>query len=195
MNTTATGFVTNNVYGAKIVHTLLTFCRARRRFPNVISDFHARLLSDNAHYVARDLQFDGHNLPDGGLPTGYPTADSNKPGITFTLFQDKTRFLTYVVAAGLPYGAGEEIFHYFFKVAWHGETPALNIIGSGENIVPTIHVKDLSNIMVSVADAKPKTRYIVAVDDSMNSMTEIITVNKLHIPVKFDILFLIHRIS
>ena len=30
--------------------------------------------------------------------------------------QDKTRFLTYVVAAGLPYGGKEDIFHYFFKV-------------------------------------------------------------------------------
>jgi len=88
---------------------------------------------------------------------------------------DKTRFLTYVVAAGLPYGAGEDIFHYFFKVAWHGEEEALKIIGTGENMVPTIHVKDLSNIVASVADARPKTRYVVAVDDSIHSMTEIIT--------------------
>ncbi|XP_063679451.1 adenylate kinase 7-like isoform X3 [Bolinopsis microptera] len=88
---------------------------------------------------------------------------------------DKTRFLTYVVAAGLPYGGKEDIFHYFFKVAWHGDTEALNIIGTGENIIPSIHVQDLSNIVTSVADAKPKTRYIVAVDDSMNSMTDIIT--------------------
>jgi len=80
-----------------------------------------------------------------------------------------------VVAAGLPYGGKEDIFHYFFKVAWHGESAALNIIGTGENIVPTIHAKDLSNIVVSVADSKPKTRYILAVDDSMNSMTDIIT--------------------
>ena len=61
-------------------------------------------------------------------------------------------------------------------MAWHGESEALNIIGTGDNIVPTIHAKDLSNIVVSVADSKPKTRYILAVDDSMNSMTDIITV-------------------
>ncbi|XP_063686077.1 uncharacterized protein LOC134819859 [Bolinopsis microptera] len=61
------------------------------------------------------------------------------------------------------------------RVAWHGDTKALNIIGTGENIIPSIHVQDLSNIVTSVADAKPKTRYIVAVDDSMNSMTDIIT--------------------
>ena len=61
-------------------------------------------------------------------------------------------------------------------MAWHGEEDALKIIGTGENMVPTIHVKDLSNIVASVADARPKTRYVVAVDDSMNSMTEIITV-------------------
>ena len=62
-------------------------------------------------------------------------------------------------------------------MAWHGDTEALNIIGTGENIIPTVHVQDLSNIVTSVADSKPKTRYIVAVDDSMNSMTDIITVS------------------
>ena len=65
---------------------------------------------------------------------------------------------------------------FIIQVAWHGEEDALKIIGTGENMVPTIHVKDLSNIVASVADARPKTRYVVAVDDSMNSMTEIITV-------------------
>lgn len=88
---------------------------------------------------------------------------------------DKNQFLTYVVAAGLPYGGKEDIFHYFLKVAWHGNAEALNIIGTGENIIPAIHVQDLSNVVTSVADSKPKTRYIVAVDDSMNSMAEIIT--------------------
>ena len=66
-------------------------------------------------------------------------------------------------------------------MAWHGDTEALNIIGTGENIIPSIHVQDLSNIVTSVADAKPKTRYIVAVDDSMNSMTDIITVSRAHL--------------
>ena len=68
-------------------------------------------------------------------------------------------------------------YNLCIQVAWHGNAEALNIIGTGENIIPAIHVQDLSNVVTSVADSKPKTRYIVAVDDSMSSMTEIITVS------------------
>lgn len=37
-------------------------------------------------------------------------------------FQDRQLFSTYVVAAGLQYGMGEQIFHYFFKVRIEGYT-------------------------------------------------------------------------
>ena len=30
--------------------------------------------------------------------------------------QNKSKLLTYVIATGLTYGAGESIFHYLFKV-------------------------------------------------------------------------------
>lgn len=32
------------------------------------------------------------------------------------LLQDKTKLRTYVVSAGMQYGMGEGIFHFFFKV-------------------------------------------------------------------------------
>ena len=31
-------------------------------------------------------------------------------------FQNKSKLVTYVVASGLTYGCGENIFHYLFKV-------------------------------------------------------------------------------
>ncbi|KAJ8045225.1 Adenylate kinase 7 [Holothuria leucospilota] len=87
---------------------------------------------------------------------------------------NKAKFATYVVAAGLTYGAGENIFHYLFKTAWHGEAPALKCFGNGMNVLPTIHIKDLAAVIQNIADSRPKTRYLVAVDDSQNTLEEMI---------------------
>ena len=92
-------------------------------------------------------------------------------GVPPFFFQDKTKLTSYVVAAGLLYGAGESLFHFLFKVsyyirrllvhycmmsslwcvcvapfqsAWHGDTPALPVFGDGTNILPTIHIHDLA---------------------------------------------------
>jgi len=87
---------------------------------------------------------------------------------------NKQKFQTYVVASGLTYGMGENIFHFLFKTAWLGEAPALQCFGTGVNIVPTIHIKDLASVIQNIMDARPKTRYLVAVDDSQNSLEEIV---------------------
>ncbi|XP_002738748.1 adenylate kinase 7-like [Saccoglossus kowalevskii] len=87
---------------------------------------------------------------------------------------DKSRFVTYVVASGLTYGAGENIFHYLTKTAWHGQAEALQCFGTGMNVVPTIHIKDLAAVLQNTIDSRPKTRYLVAVDDSQNTLEEIV---------------------
>uniref|UniRef100_A0A8C6Z562 Adenylate kinase 7 n=1 Tax=Nothoprocta perdicaria TaxID=30464 RepID=A0A8C6Z562_NOTPE len=84
------------------------------------------------------------------------------------------KFTTYVVASGLQYGAGEGILHYFFKMAWLSEAPAIPVFGNGNNFIPTIHVVDLAAILQNIADHKPKTHYIVAVDESMHTLKELI---------------------
>ena len=89
---------------------------------------------------------------------------------------NKAKFITYVVASGLIYGTGEEIFHFLFKTAWHGQAPALQCFGNGQNIVPTIHIKDLAAVIVNICDQNPKVRYLVAVDDSKNTLEEIVKV-------------------
>lgn len=58
--------------------------------------------------------------------------------------QDKSKFISYVVAAGLTYGQGEDIFHFFFKTAWYGEVPYLHVFGEGQNIIPMVHILDLT---------------------------------------------------
>lgn len=94
---------------------------------------------------------------------------------------NKSKFITYVVASGLTYGAGEEIFHFLFKTAWHGQAPALQCFGNGQNIVPTIHIKDLAAIIVNICDQNPKVRYLVAVDESKNTLEEIVKAVSLHL--------------
>uniref|UniRef100_A0A8C8RV97 Adenylate kinase 7 n=1 Tax=Pelusios castaneus TaxID=367368 RepID=A0A8C8RV97_9SAUR len=84
------------------------------------------------------------------------------------------KFSTYVVASGLQYGAEEGIFHYFFKTAWLGENPAIPVFGDGNNFLPTIHVVDLAAVLQNIADHKPRTHYIVAVDESIHALQTIV---------------------
>ncbi|XP_030626768.1 adenylate kinase 7a [Chanos chanos] len=86
----------------------------------------------------------------------------------------KSKLTTYVVATGLQYGMGEDIFHYFFKASWLGEMSTIPIFGPGTNFVPTIHVNDLAGIVQNIIDHKPKTRYFIAVDDSKNTLEDIV---------------------
>ncbi|NXR76485.1 KAD7 kinase, partial [Pycnonotus jocosus] len=87
---------------------------------------------------------------------------------------NRKKFSTYVVASGHPYGAGEEFFHYFFKMCWLGETPAIPVFGDGDNFIPTIHIHDLAVALQNVADHRPDFQYILAVDTSMHTLEELI---------------------
>ncbi|NXO19695.1 KAD7 kinase, partial [Cisticola juncidis] len=86
----------------------------------------------------------------------------------------KEKFLTYVVASGHQYGAEEDLFHYFFKMCWLGETPVIPVFGDGNNFIPTIHVHDLAAVLQNVAEHKPDLQYILAVDTSKHTLEEII---------------------
>uniref|UniRef100_A0A3B3R7T4 Adenylate kinase 7a n=1 Tax=Paramormyrops kingsleyae TaxID=1676925 RepID=A0A3B3R7T4_9TELE len=86
----------------------------------------------------------------------------------------KSRFSTYVVASGLQYGMEEDIFHYFFKMCWLGEASRIPVFGLGNNILPTIHVNDLAGVIQNVIDHKPRTHYLIAVDESKNSLEDIV---------------------
>ncbi|NWR01811.1 KAD7 kinase, partial [Paradoxornis webbianus] len=87
---------------------------------------------------------------------------------------NKGKFSTYVVASGHQYGAEEGLFHYFFKLCWLGETPAIPVFGDGDNIIPTIHIRDLAIVLQNVADHRPDFQYILAVDTSMHTLEELV---------------------
>uniref|UniRef100_A0A3Q2Q924 Adenylate kinase 7a n=1 Tax=Fundulus heteroclitus TaxID=8078 RepID=A0A3Q2Q924_FUNHE len=80
----------------------------------------------------------------------------------------------YVVGAGLQYGMGENIFHYFFKVSWLMQDSKIPIFGSGTNHIPMIHVCDLGRVIQSLIKLRPKAKYILAIDDSKNTLEEIV---------------------
>ncbi|NWQ87624.1 KAD7 kinase, partial [Burhinus bistriatus] len=87
---------------------------------------------------------------------------------------NKHKFSTYVVASGHQYGAGEGLLHYFFKIGWLSETPAIPVFGDGNNFIPTIHVLDLAAVLQNIADHRPRSHYILAVDVSMHTLQELI---------------------
>uniref|UniRef100_A0A8C8M8G5 Uncharacterized protein n=1 Tax=Oncorhynchus tshawytscha TaxID=74940 RepID=A0A8C8M8G5_ONCTS len=81
---------------------------------------------------------------------------------------------TYVVASGVQYGMGEQVFHFFFKTSWLGDLPKVPIFGEGTNVIPTIHINDLAGVIQNVIDHKPKPHYLVAVDDSKITIDDIV---------------------
>ncbi|KAF6732744.1 Adenylate kinase 7 [Oryzias melastigma] len=77
---------------------------------------------------------------------------------------NREMFSTYVVASGLQYGMGEHLFHYFFKRAWLGQEPEVSVFGEGDNVLPTIHIRDLASIIQHVIHHRPRPYYLLACD-------------------------------
>ncbi|KAK3537897.1 hypothetical protein QTP70_022441 [Hemibagrus guttatus] len=88
---------------------------------------------------------------------------------------NQSQFSTYVLASGLQYGMGEQAFHFFFKTSWLGEEPEVPIFGDGSNIIPAVHISDLAGIVQNVMERKPKSQYLLAVDESQNTVADIIS--------------------
>jgi adenylate kinase len=78
----------------------------------------------------------------------------------------KENITVYVVCAGILYGNGEHIFEHHFKAAWLESPSQLPYLAPGDNLVPTIHVRDLAKITKFIIDTKPEPKYILAVDNT-----------------------------
>uniref|UniRef100_A0A8P4KN51 ATPase AAA-type core domain-containing protein n=1 Tax=Dicentrarchus labrax TaxID=13489 RepID=A0A8P4KN51_DICLA len=99
--------------------------------------------------------------------------NASKP-LDFSFLQKKSKLNGYVVACGLQYGKGENLFHYFFKVSWLLQFPKVPLFGEGTNYIPMIHVYDLGGVLQNIIEAKPKSKYILAVDDSNNTLEDVV---------------------
>ncbi|XP_034039367.1 LOW QUALITY PROTEIN: adenylate kinase 7-like [Thalassophryne amazonica] len=86
----------------------------------------------------------------------------------------KSKLSGYVVAAGLQYGKGENLFHYFFKVSWLMEQTKVPVFGEGTNYIPMIHVYDLGGVIYNIIEAQPKSKYILAVDESNSTLEDVV---------------------
>lgn len=74
----------------------------------------------------------------------------------------------YVLCAGVLYGVGERTFHSHFKQAWLQNPRKLPYVGKGDNLVPTIHVRDLARLVRKIVQRRPDSYYIFAVDKTRN---------------------------
>ncbi|KAA8583010.1 hypothetical protein FQN60_015556 [Etheostoma spectabile] len=86
----------------------------------------------------------------------------------------KNKLTGYVVGSGVQYGKGENLFHYFFKVAWLMQFPKVPLFGQGKNHIPMIHVYDLGGVIQNIIELKPKSKYVLAVDDAKNTLEDIV---------------------
>ena len=74
---------------------------------------------------------------------------------------------TYVICGGLIYGNGENAFYELVKASWRQEPVRLPFYGSGENLVPTIHVKDLVRFSLKISEMMPESKpYHFAFDNT-----------------------------
>ncbi|ETB59100.1 hypothetical protein YYC_03376 [Plasmodium yoelii 17X] len=79
---------------------------------------------------------------------------------------------TYVVASGILYGNGENVFFPIFKNAWFGNDN--QIIDKGDNFIPVIHVKGLCEYVKNVFIYNPEIKYLIAVDQEYVTQKDII---------------------
>ena len=70
----------------------------------------------------------------------------------------------YIICPGFIYGCGEDFFFDYFKKAWLGGVEYFPIRDNGYNFFPTIHIKDLIEIIKKVIYIKPEINYIFACD-------------------------------
>lgn len=82
---------------------------------------------------------------------------------------------TYVVCPGVLYGNGETDagFNGLFRVAWEGAEAGLPLFGPGTNYVPTIHVDDMAQYVVCLAQTRPPDPYILACDQPPSQLRDL----------------------
>ena len=78
-----------------------------------------------------------------------------------------------VVAAGVVYGEGEEALLPLFRAAWLSEP--LQLVGKGDNAVPSIHIRDLTSFILHCLTSPPEPTYLYAASPNSTTQAELIT--------------------
>lgn len=74
----------------------------------------------------------------------------------------------YIVSAGLIYGNGEDFLKNYLRAAWKQDPLALPFLSDGENLVPSIHVKDLVKFIFKIVETQPEQKYHFAFDGTQD---------------------------
>merc|ERR1711904_457581 len=103
--------------------------------------------------------------------------------------KEKEGITPYGVAAGIPYGNGEDSLYDMFKSAWLGrQTHRLlsccqpdqgkalqQIISPGNNFIPTVHTRDVARLVRNVVLEKPERSYLLAFDRGNLTQKELVS--------------------
>ena len=91
-----------------------------------------------------------------------------------TLSAQKENIKAYIICPGFIYGFGEDFFFDVFKNFFLFDStvtnahPLLAPLLNAKNTFPTIHIKDLVNLIKRVIERKPTNKYIFAFDHTKN---------------------------
>ena len=85
------------------------------------------------------------------------------------LLNQKKNVKAYIICPGFIYGYGEQTFYSFFRNAILNLPIEEILLDKGRNIIPTIHMKDLINIISKIIEKKPNSYYILAFDQTKNN--------------------------
>ena len=85
------------------------------------------------------------------------------------LLNQKKNVKAYVICPGFIYGYGEKTFYSIFRSAILNLPTEEILIEKGRNIIPTIHMKDLVNIITKILEKRPNNYYILAFDQTKNN--------------------------
>lgn len=86
----------------------------------------------------------------------------------------KNNLKAYVVGCGVLYGNGELGLQEIFRSAWEQKSN-IRVVGSGTNFIPTVHVRDMANVVNRILYDGPECSYVVAVDRSALTQKELLS--------------------
>lgn len=74
-----------------------------------------------------------------------------------------------IVGSGMQYGYKEQSLEMLVQAAWRQSPSQLTYLGTGMNMVPAIHIKDLAKLVIlKVCESNiGEQKYVLAVDDSL----------------------------
>ncbi|KJP89734.1 hypothetical protein AK88_00694 [Plasmodium fragile] len=169
-----------------LISSVMTWNKTKRKFSLQGENSYTESVGETKgeHVSAEDSTYSGTtkhiNVPEVFTEKDYmkrtPSRQYEQHKTIETLIlslNSRNKLSTYVVASGIMYGNGENIFFPIFKNAWLSADN--HIIDQGNNFIPLIHVKGLCQFVKEVYLRQPLRKYLIAVDDEHLTQKRLIT--------------------